>query len=217
MDSSLRHGRCHQQLPAISADELTIYVGSYDNKLHAINALDGTARWAAPTPRAVLSHSSPAISADRLTIYVGSYDNKLHAIKASDGTSRWGSSRRHGGDIPSSPAISADGQMIYVGSRDNKLHAIKILARACYMASFTTPLHGANGTCAGLSTLNASETCMPSCDSNFVALGVVKCDGDTGMLITIVPLREARALARVWAERAAAGEGDWGKGVGCNR
>ena len=85
------------------------------------------------------------------------------------------------------------------------------------MASFTTPLHGANGTCAGLSTLNASETCMPSCDSNFVALGVVKCDGDTGMLINTFRCEKRGLWLGFGPERAAAGEGDWGKGVGCNR
>ena len=91
--------------PAISADGQTIYVGSYDNKLHAVKASDGTARWAAPYATGGDIPSSPAISADGLTIYVGSNDNKLHAVKASDGTARWAAPYATGGYIDSSLSL----------------------------------------------------------------------------------------------------------------
>ena len=61
--------------PAIGADG-TIYVGSADNNLYAVNP-DGSQKWSFTTGSAV--HSSPAIGADG-TIYVGSFDNKLYAI-----------------------------------------------------------------------------------------------------------------------------------------
>jgi len=54
--------------PAIGADG-TIYVGSYDFNLYAINP-DGTQKWAFPTGGMPVA-SSPAIGADG-TIYVGS-------------------------------------------------------------------------------------------------------------------------------------------------
>ena len=54
----------------------TIYVGSYDNKLYAINP-DGGKKWEFATGGRV--HSSPAIASDG-TIYVGSCDHKLYAV-----------------------------------------------------------------------------------------------------------------------------------------
>ena len=95
--------------PAIGPDS-TIYVGSTDNYLYAVNS-DGTLKWRFPTGDVV--RSSPAIAPDG-TIYVGSYDNHLYAINP-DGTRKW--SYLTGGDIVSSPAIAADGT-IYFGCKD---------------------------------------------------------------------------------------------------
>ena len=59
--------------PALSADGETIYVGSHDNKLHAVRTMkDGTKKWTY-TREPVLN--SPAVSADGATIYIGSYNN----------------------------------------------------------------------------------------------------------------------------------------------
>ncbi len=64
--------------PAIGSDG-TIYVGSDDYNLYAINP-DGSQKWAFQTGGHVSSF--PAISSDG-TIYVGSYDDKLYAINGS--------------------------------------------------------------------------------------------------------------------------------------
>jgi len=101
--------------PAIGADG-TIYVGSKDNNLYAINS-DGSLKWSFTTGDMV--RSSPTIGADG-TIYVGSDDNNLYAINP-DGSLKW--SFTTGDDVFSSPAIGADGT-IYVGSFDGKLYAI---------------------------------------------------------------------------------------------
>jgi hypothetical protein len=61
--------------PAIGTDG-TIYVGSNDHKLYAINA-GGTKKWDFPTGGTV--YSSPAIASDG-TVYVGSADGKLYAL-----------------------------------------------------------------------------------------------------------------------------------------
>jgi len=63
--------------PAIGSDG-TVYVGSRDNKLYAINGKSGVKLWEFETGRGV--YSSPAIGSDG-TVYVGSKDNKLYAIK----------------------------------------------------------------------------------------------------------------------------------------
>ncbi|MCX6842479.1 MAG: PQQ-binding-like beta-propeller repeat protein [candidate division WOR-3 bacterium] len=101
--------------PAIGPDG-TIYVGSPDDSLYAINS-GGTLEWRYPTGGDV--QSSPAIAADG-TVYFGSYDYCLYAVNH-DGTLKW----RYptGGHVVSSPAIAADGT-VYFGSDDNYLYAL---------------------------------------------------------------------------------------------
>jgi outer membrane protein assembly factor BamB/tetratricopeptide (TPR) repeat protein len=101
--------------PAIAGDG-TIYVGSNDYKLYAINS-DGTKKWEFETGGSIFS--SPAVGADG-TIYVGSNDNKLYSINP-NGTKKW--EFLTGNLITSSPAIGFDGT-IYVGSQDNAVYAI---------------------------------------------------------------------------------------------
>ncbi|MBT5320841.1 MAG: PQQ-like beta-propeller repeat protein, partial [Verrucomicrobiales bacterium] len=62
--------------PAIGSDG-TVYVGSDDHKLYAINGKSGVKLWEFETGGPVTS--SPAIGSDS-TLYVGSRDNKLYAI-----------------------------------------------------------------------------------------------------------------------------------------
>ena len=127
--------------PAIGADG-TIYVGSLDGELYAINA-DGTFKW---SYTAVWMDSAPAIGADG-TIYVGTLDGELLAINA-DGTFKWSYTTENA--IESSPAIGADGT-IYIGSEDSKLYAVN--ADGTFKWSYTTgdyvessPAIGADGT-----------------------------------------------------------------------
>jgi uncharacterized repeat protein (TIGR02543 family) len=101
--------------PAIGADG-TIYVGSFDGKLWAINP-DGSPKWSLLTGGEV--HSSPAIGADG-SIYFGSLDGNLYA-RNPDGSWKWRFTT--GGPISCSPAIGADGT-IYVGSYDGNFYAI---------------------------------------------------------------------------------------------
>ena len=101
--------------PAIGSDG-TIYMGSQDTKLYAINP-DGTEKWSFATGNVIFS--SPAIGADG-TVYIGSFDGGLYAVN-SDGTEKW--SFATGYLVQSSPAIGADGT-VYVGSFDTKLYAI---------------------------------------------------------------------------------------------
>ncbi|MCH2601455.1 MAG: PQQ-binding-like beta-propeller repeat protein [Pedosphaera sp.] len=63
--------------PAIGSDG-TVYVGSEDKKLYAINGKTGVKLWEFETGASVVS--SPAIGSDG-TVYVGSSDKKLYAIK----------------------------------------------------------------------------------------------------------------------------------------
>ena len=63
--------------PAIGSDG-TVYVGSVDKKLYAINGKTGVNIWEFDAGDKV--YSSPAIGSDG-TVYLGSWDKKLYAIK----------------------------------------------------------------------------------------------------------------------------------------
>ena len=63
--------------PAIGADG-TVYIGSYDNKVYALNGATGTKKWEFATGGDV--ESSPAIGTDG-TLYIGSNDNQVYALK----------------------------------------------------------------------------------------------------------------------------------------
>ncbi len=93
--------------PAIGNDG-TIYVGSQDNKVYALNP-DGSKKWEFVTGNKV--DSSPSIGSDG-TIYVGSWDKKLYALNP-DGSKKWEFVVGH--NIRPAPAIGSDGT-IYFGS-----------------------------------------------------------------------------------------------------
>ncbi|WP_074048610.1 S-layer homology domain-containing protein [Paenibacillus ihumii] len=107
--------------PAIGADG-TLYVGSYDGKLYALNSKTGKLKWVFETGWAIAS--SPAIGADG-TIYIGSGDGKLYALdpKAADDDNREKWSFATGDRIYASPAIGQDGTL-YISSYDGKLYAL---------------------------------------------------------------------------------------------
>ena len=106
--------------PTISADGSTVFFGSWDNSLYAVDAATGAMKWSFATGGWV--RSSPAISADGSTVFVGSDDNNLYAVDAATGAKKW--SFKTGDLVVSSPAISADGSTVFVGSRDHNLYAL---------------------------------------------------------------------------------------------
>lgn len=102
--------------PAMAGDG-TIYVGSEDSYLYAVNP-DGTQKWRFETNGDV-DDSTPAVGDDG-TVYVGSYDNHLYAVNP-DGSEKWRFDV--GGDVRCCPALAEDGT-VYVGSRDDHLYAV---------------------------------------------------------------------------------------------
>ena len=103
--------------PAIGSDG-TVYVGSRDRKLYAVNDKSGAKLWEIETGGGGLC--SPAIGSDG-TVYFGSLDGMLYAFNGKTGGKLW--EFETGNDVRSSPAIGADG-IVYVGSDDGKLYAI---------------------------------------------------------------------------------------------
>ena len=124
--------------PAIGSDG-TVYVGSDDKKLYAINGKTGVKLWEFETGSS-LGRSSPAIGSDG-TVYVRSTDKKLYAINGKSGVKLW--EFETGGYVRSSPAIGSDGT-VYVGSGDpdKKLYAIKTNSKG--LAKSPWPMRGQN-------------------------------------------------------------------------
>lgn len=108
--------------PAVSQN--TVYVGSGDHNVYALDAGTGRLRWKFRTGNVV--HSSPAVANG--TVYVGSWDAYFYALDSSNGTLRW--KYKTGEDheiynhvgIQSSPAV-VDG-VVYFGSRDAHVYAL---------------------------------------------------------------------------------------------
>ena len=131
--------------PAIGADG-TLYVGSSDKNLYAINP-DGTQKWAFATGGNV--GTSPAIGADG-TIYLGSDDNNLYAVNP-NGTQKW-QFLSSGPFMGAAPTIGADGT-IYVShyGGDNNLYAINPDGTQKWQFAaagtvYSSPAIGADGT-----------------------------------------------------------------------
>ena len=94
----------------------TVYVGSHDTNLYAVDAATGDQEWAFETGGDVFS--SPAVADG--TVYVGSHDTNLYAVDAATGTQEW--AFETGNNVQSSPAV-ANGT-VYIGSEDTYLYAV---------------------------------------------------------------------------------------------
>ena len=107
----------------------TVYVGSDDHNVYAINATTGTKLWNYTTGGAVLS--SPAVVNG--VVYVGSNDTNIYAISATTGAKLWNYAT--GSAVFSSPAVVKG--VVYVGCDDGNVYAIGNAAAATNQG--TTP------------------------------------------------------------------------------
>ncbi|MBE7499039.1 MAG: PQQ-binding-like beta-propeller repeat protein [Verrucomicrobiales bacterium] len=96
----------------------TVYVGSSDRKLYALDGATGQKLWEYETGGGV--DSSPAVGDDG-TVYVGSHDAWVYAMDGATGLLRW--KFLTGSNVVSSPAIGMDG-VVFVGSNDRRLYAL---------------------------------------------------------------------------------------------
>ncbi|MDP7011310.1 MAG: PQQ-binding-like beta-propeller repeat protein [Verrucomicrobiota bacterium] len=105
--------------PSIGNDG-TVYVGSFDKNIYALNSGNGAKKWEFETGGWV--NSSPAIGPDN-TVYACSRDNKIYALDGKTGTKKWEFKTGARDNLYSSPALGLDGT-VYVGSMGGKVYAL---------------------------------------------------------------------------------------------
>ncbi len=101
--------------PAVS--QSSVFIGSYDNNLHAIHRQSGNLRWKFPTEGGICA--TPALWHD-LVIF-GSRDFSVYALDQTTGKEAW--RYRTWQRVHSSPRIFDKG--LYIGSDDTYIHAIE--------------------------------------------------------------------------------------------
>ena len=94
----------------------TLYIGSADHKLYALDTATGTKRWEFETGSWI--YSSPAVVKGRL--YFGSNDGIFYALDANSGKKLWDFKTLYA--IRSSPAVAGD--KVYFGGDDSSIYAL---------------------------------------------------------------------------------------------
>ena len=98
----------------------TVYVTSWDTKLHEVLITSGQERLEYPTSGA--SMSSPSVYQD--TVYFGSNDGLIYAVDTLDGHLKW--AFQTGGPLMSSPTVMEDSGQLAIGSRDKHLYLLDL-------------------------------------------------------------------------------------------
>jgi outer membrane protein assembly factor BamB len=108
--------------PAVASG--TVYIGSGDQRVYALDAATGAVRWSFATGDVV--HASPAV-ADGV-VYIGSWDRNLYALEAATGRERWryttGNDTTIYNQIGIASSAAVAGGMVFVGGRDGHFHAV---------------------------------------------------------------------------------------------
>lgn len=94
----------------------TVYVGSQDSRLYALDAETGREIWSFTAGAWI--DSSPAVAGG--VVYFGSNDGNLYALDAATGAERWRFQTRL--SIRSSPAVA--GGVVYFGTDNYTVHAV---------------------------------------------------------------------------------------------
>ena len=103
-------------LSAPAVADGTVYVGSDDGNVYALDAATGHVRWTYSTLTYV--EAKPVVVGG--TVYIGGADNSVYALDAATGHVRW--TYTTGDQVYSSPAVA--GGTVYIGSNDHKVYAL---------------------------------------------------------------------------------------------
>ncbi|MBI4812845.1 MAG: PQQ-binding-like beta-propeller repeat protein, partial [Methanobacterium sp.] len=166
-------GSIESQVSPVIGSDGTIYIGSTDGKLYALNP-DGSVKWTYTTGDKACGI---AIGSDG-TIYVsGGYDNSLHALNP-DGTLKWKYKTR--GNILGTPTVGFDGT-IYVGSCDSNLYALNPDGTLKWNYTTENLIYGLGGGPA----IGSDGTIYVECGGDFGKLYALNPDGTLQWYYTI--------------------------------
>jgi outer membrane protein assembly factor BamB len=108
--------------PAIANQ--TVYIGSGDHNVYALDAATGALRWKFTTGNVV--HATPAVADGML--YIGSWDRNFYALDAATGNVRWkfttGDDQRIYNQVGIQSSAAVANGMVYFGCRDSHLYAL---------------------------------------------------------------------------------------------
>jgi outer membrane protein assembly factor BamB len=95
----------------------TVYIGSFDKKLYALDTANLTLKWTYTTEGAIIA--KPLVNNG--IVYIGSFDKNLYAINAADGTLKW--KYDQAGNWFWTQPIIVDG-MLYAGCLDGFIYVL---------------------------------------------------------------------------------------------
>ncbi|HEX9057075.1 MAG TPA: serine/threonine-protein kinase [Ktedonobacterales bacterium] len=95
----------------------SLYIGSYDNHLYALDARSGRMQWKFATEGGICG--TPAVWKD--LVFVGSEDFNVYGVRTGTGQEAW--TYRTWQSVRGSPRIHGEG--LYIGSDDGFLHALE--------------------------------------------------------------------------------------------
>jgi outer membrane protein assembly factor BamB len=135
----------------------TVYVGSMDASIYAIDLATGKMKWRYATTDPI-QESSPCVCNG--AVYAGDLNGVLHAVDAASGKSRW--TFKTDGEIKSSPNCYQD--RVYFGSYDQNLY--------CLSAATGTLLwkFSAEGPIHCTSAIDKGRVYVSGCDETFRAI-----------------------------------------------
>ena len=119
----------HQSSPVLWGR--TLYIGSGNGCVYALQAADGTLLWKYQTGGVV--HGTPAVDSSR--VYVGSFDGYVYALGIADGALQWkfktvGHRYFPAGEVQGSPTLS--GGLVIIGARDYNVYALDAEKGFCH-------------------------------------------------------------------------------------
>jgi outer membrane protein assembly factor BamB len=113
---------CYLSSPVVANG--TVYFGSGDGNVYALNAASGAVQWKFKTGDVV--HASPAIANG--TVFIGSWDSYFYALDAANGKERWRFKTGDDFDIHNQVGIQSSAAVmdgtVYFGCRDSNLYAL---------------------------------------------------------------------------------------------
>jgi outer membrane protein assembly factor BamB len=103
--------------PAIVGD--TLFIGTFNKKLYALNADNGTEKWEKPFETEGAIVATPVV--DGNTVYIGSFDRNLYALDTTTGSLKWKFMAQNW--FWAEPVVYNGA--IYAGNLDGKLYVLK--------------------------------------------------------------------------------------------